>query len=261
MRTYVVTGSASGIGAATAELLRERGHKVIGVDLRNADVNADLSTAPGRASAVADTLAAGGGRVDAVIAAAGVSAPRAFTVSVNYFGVTGFLEGLLPALSASSAPRVAVVSSMASLQENSGALVEAMLAGDEVEALRIGGELEAQGPLPGYLNYASSKRAISRWVRRECITAPWAGAGIPLNAVGPGTVITNMTRELLATEEGRKMADDNVPMPLNYHSEAVVVARLLAWLTSEENTHVTGQTIYIDGGADASLRGDDIWSK
>ena len=49
-------------------------------------------------------------------------------------------------------------------------------------------------------------------------------------------------------------------MPLNYHSDAVVIARALAWLTSEENTHMTGQTIYVDGGADSTLRGDDIWS-
>ncbi|WP_411734636.1 SDR family oxidoreductase [Paeniglutamicibacter sp.] len=261
MRTYVVTGSASGLGAATAELLRVRGHKVIGVELRNAEVNADLSTGAGRAAAVAETLAAGEGGIDAVITAEGVSAPKAFTVSVNFFGVTAFLEGLLPALTSSAAPRVAVVSSMASLQANSEALVEALMAGDETEALRIGAELEAQGPRAGYLNYPSSKRAISRWVRRECITGPWAGAGIPLNAVAPGTVITNMTREMLATDEGRKLADDNVPMPLNYHSEAVVIARMLAWLASEENTHVTGQTIYIDGGADATLRGDDIWSR
>ena len=260
MRTYVVTGSASGIGAATSQLLRERGHQVIGVDLRDAEVNADLSTAEGRTAAISGTLAATGGRIDAIIAAAGVSAPRAFAVAVNFFGVTAFLEGLLPALSAASAPRVAVVSSMASLQPNSEALVEAMLAGDEAEALRLGTALEEQGPRQGYLNYSSSKRAISRWVRRQCITEAWAGAGIPLNAVAPGTVITNMTREMLATAEGRKLADDNVPMPLNHHSEAVDIARLLAWLTSAENSHVTGQTIYIDGGADATLRGDDIWS-
>lgn len=37
-RTYLVTGSASGIGAATTELLSSRGHKVIGVDLRDADI-------------------------------------------------------------------------------------------------------------------------------------------------------------------------------------------------------------------------------
>ncbi|MBM7767408.1 hypothetical protein [Glutamicibacter nicotianae] len=56
-----------------------------------------------------------------------------------------------------------------------------------------------------------------------------------MNAAAPGTVITNMTRELLATDEGKAMVDKNVPMPLNYDSEAVVVARLLLWLTSDEN--------------------------
>lgn len=258
-RTYVVTGSASGIGAATAELLQERGFRVIGVDLAGADVTADLSTADGRSRAVAEVLAASGGSVDAVVAAAGIAAPKPLTVAVNFFGVTDFLNALAPALASSDAPRAVVVSSMATLQPNSAELVDAMLAGDEQEALRIGGALAEQGPEAGYLNYPSSKRALSRWVRRESITPAWAGAGIPLNAVAPGTVITAMTRDLLATEEGAQMVDSHVPMPLNYHSEAIVIARLLVWLTSEENTHVTGQTIYIDGGADASLRGDDIW--
>lgn len=260
MRTYVVTGAASGIGAATAELIRERGHKVIGVDLRDADVTADLSTAEGRQSAVSRTLELSEGKIDAVIAAAGISAPKAVTVAVNFFGVTNYLEGLLPALAQAQSPRVAVVSSMASIQQNSAELVEALLSGDEEQALAIGASLEAEGPRAGYLNYPSSKRALSRWVRRECITDKWAGAGIPLNAVAPGTVITNMTRELLSTDEGKAMVDQNVPMPLNYHSEAVVIAKLLLWLTSEENTHVTGQTIYCDGGAEATLRGDDIWA-
>jgi len=261
MQTYVVTGAASGIGAATAELITSRGDRVIGVDLRDADVVADLSTTEGRRDAVRTTLEkAGRTGIDAVIAAAGISAPKALTVAVNYFGVTEFLEGLLPGLSKSEAPRVAVVSSMASIQQNSPELVEALLSGDEAVALSIGAKLEAAGPREGYLNYPSSKRALSRWVRRECISDQWAGAGIPLNAVAPGTVITNMTRSMLETEEGRVMVDANVPMPLNYHSEATVIAKLLLWLTSEENTHVTGQTIYCDGGADATLRGDNIWA-
>ena len=88
----------------------------------------------------------------------------------------------------------------------------------------------------------------------------WAGSGIPLNAVAPGTVITPMTRELLTTPEGAAMVDASVPMPLNYHQPADSIAKLLVWLTSAENTHMAGQTIYCDGGADASLRGDDIWS-
>lgn len=258
-RTYVVTGAASGIGATTAALLRERGEIVIGVDLKGADIDGDLSTATGREVAAAQTVEMAGGVIDAVIACAGISAPIPLTVSVNYFGVTEFLEHLAPVLAKSAAPRAAVVSSIASLQRNSPELVEALLSGDEAAAVEIGAALAAEGPEAGYLNYSSSKRALSRWVRRESITERWAGAGIPLNAVAPGTVISPMTEKMLATEEGRKMVDSHVPMPLNYHSAPIVLARLLVWLTSEENTHVTGQTIYTDGGADATLRGDNIW--
>ncbi|AMB60385.1 SDR family oxidoreductase [Microterricola viridarii] len=259
-RTYVVTGSASGIGAATAELLRERGHTVIGVDMRDAEVTADLSTSEGRQSAATAAIEAADGQIDAVVAAAGISAPIPLTVAVNYFGVTEFLEALAPTLAKSDSPRAVVVSSMATLQPNSPELVDALLAGDEAKALELGAALAEQGPREGYLNYPSSKRALSRWVRRDSITPMWAGAHIPLNAVAPGTVLTAMTKKLLATPESVAMVDENVPMPLNYHSEPVVIARLIAWLASEENTHVTGQTIYVDGGADASLRGDDIWS-
>ena len=257
-RTYIVTGAGSGIGLATTQLLRERGETVIGVDLKGAEIEADLSTAAGRKAAAEDVTEMTDGKIDAVIACAGISAPIPLTVSVNYFGVTEFLDYLSPFLAKSPAPRAAVVSSAATLQTTSPELVDALLAGDEAKAVEIGAALAAQGPA-GYLNYPSSKRALSRWVRRESITERWAGAGIPLNAVAPGTVVSPMTEELLSTEEGRKLVDDNMPMPLNYHSDSIVLARLLAWLTSEENTHTTGQTIYIDGGVDATLRGDNIW--
>ncbi|MCD2443659.1 SDR family NAD(P)-dependent oxidoreductase [Agromyces sp. SYSU K20354] len=259
-RTYVITGSASGIGAATAEVLRARGERVIGIDLRGADVEADLSTAEGRAAAAAAATELAGGVVDAVIACAGIAAPIAKTMAINYFGVTELLTALLPALRASQAPRAAVVSSMASLQPVVPALVEAALSGDEAATLAIGDSLAAQGPEVGYANYSSSKRALSRWVRRASISSDWAGSGIPLNAVAPGTVTTPMTKDLLATPEGAAMVDAAVPMPLNYHQPATSIAYLLAWLTSAENTHMAGQTIYCDGGADASLRGDDVWS-
>ncbi|WP_298040942.1 SDR family oxidoreductase [uncultured Microbacterium sp.] len=259
-RTYVVTGSASGIGATTAQLLRDRGARVIGIDLRNAEVEADLSMPQGRIDAAAKAIDIAGGTIDAVIACAGISAPIAKTISVNYFGVTELLENLRPALAKSDAPRAAVVSSMASLQQNSAEMVEAALAGDEATALQIAEQYAAAGGMAGYIVYPSSKRALSRWVRRQSITPEWAGADIPLNAVAPGTVLTPMTQELLSTEENRTMVDDNVPMPLNYHQPPESIANLLIWLTSVENTHLAGQVIYDDGGADASLRGDDIWS-
>nr|NLD39841.1 SDR family oxidoreductase [Actinomycetales bacterium] len=257
-RTYVVTGAGSGIGAATARLLREAGHTVVGVDLRNSDVTGDLSTPEGRQTAAQDALAAANGTVDAVIACAGLSIPKAVTASVNYYGVVEFLEALRPTLAQSDAPRVAVVSSMSSLQPNYPPLVEAFLNQDEPAALEIAEGLAANEQT-GNLIYASTKRALSIWVRSQSVSPEWAGAGIPLNAVGPGVVITPMTTDLIATPEGAAMADAVVPMPLNYHQSAESIAHLLIWLTSPENTHCAGQTIYCDGGADVVLRGEDAW--
>ena len=58
MGTYAVTGSASGMGKAVADKLRAEGHTVIGVDIKEADVVADLSTPAGRRSAADAVLAA-----------------------------------------------------------------------------------------------------------------------------------------------------------------------------------------------------------
>jgi len=259
-RTYVITGAASGIGAATAVLLQERGAKVIGVDIHNSDINADLSTSLGRKEAAKTAIKLSGGSIDGVIPCAGLVHSIAKTVSVNFFGVTEFLTELLPTLKNSPAPRVAIPSSTSSLFPISAELVDAMLASDESGALGIAQGLVDQGSKPAGLIYGSTKRAISRWIRRECIKPEWAGAGIPLNAVGPGIVETPMVAKMVATAESRAALDAMVPMPLNHYLKPRQVAYLLAWLTSEENTHTTGQTIYIDGGADASIRGDNIWS-
>jgi NAD(P)-dependent dehydrogenase (short-subunit alcohol dehydrogenase family) len=258
-RTYVITGAASGIGAATSTILKDAGHTVIGVDLENSDVNADLSTALGRHDGAAAVIDASHGKIDAVIACAGLAHPIAKTVSVNYFGVTEFLFALLPTLSRSNSPRVAVTSSMASLMPNSAELVAALCADDEAKAVEIAQGLVDAGGGAEQLIYGSSKRAISRWVRRESIKPRWAGAGIPLNAVGPGIVKTPMVADMIATKEARDAISAMVPMPLHGYMEPEAVASLLIWLTSPENTHTTGQTIYIDGGSDAVLRGENIW--
>jgi len=259
MRTYVVTGSSSGIGLSTKTMLEQAGFRVIGVDRHDAEVTADLSTPDGRREAATLCLELSDGAIDAVIANAGSALPEPLTVSINYFGVTEFVEALLPALTKSDAPRVVVTSSMASLMPNDADLVDAMLADDEEKAVARAAELVSQGDGMEQLIYGSTKRAISRWVRRECVTDRFAGAGIPLNSIGPGIVRTPMVAEMIATEEARAGLDQVVPMPLNYYMEPENVAALLIWLTSVENTHVTGQTIYIDGGSDAVLRGDNVW--
>jgi NAD(P)-dependent dehydrogenase (short-subunit alcohol dehydrogenase family) len=78
MGTFAVTGSASGMGNAVVQRLQEQGHRVIGVDIKAADVVADLSTPAGRRGAGADVLAACAGRLDGAVLAAGLGAAALF---------------------------------------------------------------------------------------------------------------------------------------------------------------------------------------
>jgi NAD(P)-dependent dehydrogenase (short-subunit alcohol dehydrogenase family) len=254
-RQVVVTGAASGIGSAVAGLLRERGDEVIGVDLHDAEVVADLSTRDGRRAAAGAVLRRTGGIVDAVVACAGTAAPTAAAIQVNYFGVIELLGALRPGLARAERPRAAVIASIASIQPSDAEVVAACARQDEERALALAEKVVAEGR--GQQLYASSKLALARWVRRTCVAPEWAGAGIPLNAVAPGVVVTPMTAALLATEQGREMADRAVPMPLHGHAPPEAVAHALIWLVGPENTHVTGQVLFVDGGADATLRGED----
>ena len=259
VRTYVVTGAASGIGQATSELLRERGNRVIGVDIHDAEVVADLSTAEGRTDLVTQVTELSGGSIDAIIANAGLATPTAKTVAVNYFGALATLTGLRPLLAGSDAPRAVATASMASLFPPDDELLAALTAGDETAALARGAELEAGGAEAANLIYGTTKRALAQWIRRQAPTPDWAGASIPLNAIAPGVVETPMTTDFTTTKEARDAVLAMVPMPLNGIFQPRDVGYLLAWLTSEENAHLCGQIVFIDGGSDALIRGDSTW--
>ncbi|KRF10447.1 SDR family oxidoreductase [Nocardioides sp. Soil796] len=256
-RQVVVTGAASGIGAATAAMLTAQGDHVISVDLRDADVVADLATRQGREQAVADVLEQTGGVVDAVVACAGTSSLSPLDVKVNYFGVVDFLEGLRPALARAEAPRVSMTSSISSTQPTDQEVVDACLDGDEERAVALAEKLHADGR--GSLLYASSKNALTRWLRRTAVTEDWAGAGIPLNAVGPGVVVTPMTEGLRASEQGVEMMKKAVPSKLGGWMGPEVIADALVWLIRPANTHTTAQILFMDGGAEAVVRGPEAF--
>lgn len=258
-RTIVVTGAASGIGQATAQILEDAGNRVIRVDLREGDVTADLGTKEGVAAAVETITELSDGVIDGLVANAGVSHPTELALKINYFGTVALIEGLRPLLAKSEAPRITVTSSAATLQGNDPELVDMLLDGNYDAAVERGVALAGQGPEIGYANYSSSKRAISRWIRRMAPTPEYAGAGIGINGVGPGQVYTGMTTELFSTEEGRKMAADAMPTPYNGIAEAEHIAAVHAFLVSADNARMTGQIIFVDGGYDAQSRGDDIW--
>lgn len=254
MRTYVVTGSASGIGAAFRERVERAGARVIGVDLHDADVLADLSTAAGRGEMVERVERAADGRVDALVACAGVGGgehPPDAVIPVNYFGAVATLEGLRPLLAGSKAPRAAVVSSIDLLSGPDDGVTTLCLEGDEDGAVLAAG---GSGPLA----YAGSKRAIARWLRHAAVSPEWAGAGIPLNAVAPGVIETPMTTYLVGTAAVRANTLKRVPQPLGGIGRPEQVAALLDWLTGEENEIVTGQVVFIDGGHEALMRPGEL---
>ncbi|MDW3682147.1 SDR family oxidoreductase [Cupriavidus sp. CV2] len=250
-RTYVITGAASGIGLATRNLLESEGQQVIGVDLRHADIIADLETTEGRSRMIEQVAKASGGAIDAVLAVAGVDTAGPTTVAVNYYGAIATLAGLRPLLLKSAAPRAVAVSSITSVYPCDQRLLTTMLNGSELHAIRMA---ESAAHV-----YATSKRALSQWIRRNAISADWAGSGIPLNAIAPGLVKTELLRRLFEDPDTERTITANCPMPLCGPYEPVDAAELLAWLSSEKNGHMTGQTIFIDGGADAVIRGESTW--
>lgn len=63
-----------------------------------------------------------------------------------------------------------------------------------------------------------------------------------------------MTEELIADPGMKEVMDAAVPMPLNGYLRADDVAQVLAFLVSPDNSHITGQVVYVDGGAEVTLR-------
>ena len=124
MGTIAITGSASGIGKATRERLEREGHKVIGIDLRDADVIADLTTPDGRAAMVDGVTRASGGALDGLLAGAGVSGrthDATRVIRLNYFGAVATLAGLRPLLATGTNAAAVAISSNAATTQPGGA--------------------------------------------------------------------------------------------------------------------------------------------
>lgn len=253
MGIVAVTGSASGIGAAICNRLRGAGNTVIGVDLRDADVTADLSAPPGRLAAVAAVSEAARGALDGLVVCAGVGPefePCSTIVSLNYFGAQTMLAGLRDVLARGSQPAaVAISSNSSTLPGADSPLVAACLAGDEDETRRLA--LTGSGQQA----YAGAKLALARWVRRNAPGAEWAGKGIRLNAVAPGAVMTPLLQRGLDHPDFGP-AIRNFPIPTGGFGKPEHIAAAVAFLLSPEAAFCCGSVFFVDGGTDALLRPD-----
>jgi NAD(P)-dependent dehydrogenase (short-subunit alcohol dehydrogenase family) len=126
-------------------------------------------------------------------------------------------------------------------------LIERDLGGAVVNISSIG----ALGGHPQRAAYNSAKGGIK--VLTEVLAAEWAPRGIRVNAIAPGVTKTGILSDVLATGEGRIMADDFAERtPLGRLAEPREIASCVAFLCSPDAGYMTGETLVVDGGWMAS---------
>lgn len=251
MGTYVISGGASGIGAATASLLREQGHTVITVDLKDADVVADLSTGQGREDALAGVRARTG-VVHGVVPCAGIAGLTGvdpeLVVSVNFFGALALVKGLRAEMEAAGgASAVLLSSNSVTCQPGWNADVAAACLRDDEEGAR-----RAAASSDAVAVYPATKAALAYWTRQESVKEEWTGAGIRLNAVAPGMIDTAMT-EGLRRDPRLGVFADAYPSALGRPGRPEEVAATISFLLSEASSLIVGTVLFVDGGTDAIL--------
>lgn len=251
MGIAVISGSASGIGAAAAKRLAAQGHRIIGIDLKDADINADLSTAEGRQIAIDQAIEMSGSKIDRLVLAAGLGGhldDGQLVAKVNYFGCIALLDGLKEALSAVDGRVVVISSNSAQMRTDPKTpFVLAMLEGDEDKAMKLIGDAH------GALTYGTSKHAVARAVRRRA--AEWGKLGITLNAIAPGMTETPMFRGA-ADHPVIGKSVDMIPIPKTRVATADEIAGVIEFMLSDPAEYMQGSIIYVDGGTDAQLRPD-----
>jgi 3-oxoacyl-[acyl-carrier protein] reductase len=233
-RRAIVTGAASGIGRASAELFAAEGAKVLAVDLPGAALDfeggaitgleADVSTDEAPAAIIEAVVSRLGG-LDILFNNAGVgaAAPAAEMTdavwdkvqSVNLRAVFRLTRAAIPHLTASAAGRIICTSSVM-----------------------------AEGTDFGLAAYCASKAGILGLTRTLALEL--GRRGVTANAILPGAIMTGMTAQTLSRPEvaevwARKSVLRRLGQPID-------IARVALFLASDDAAFVTGQAIAADGG-------------
>jgi 3-oxoacyl-[acyl-carrier protein] reductase len=243
-RVAVVTGSARGIGAATAKRFADEGASVAVLDL---DQDAAAATAEGLGAARAVGVACNVSDAASVDAAVGAVVEQLgrIDVLVNNAGVTR--DNLLFKMTEDDWDAVMNVHLRGSFLM-SRAAQKHMVAAKYGKILNLS-SVSALGNR-GQANYSAAKMGLQGFTRTLALElGPF---GINVNAVAPGFIVTDMTdatarRVGMEPEAYREAAAAATPVRRVGHPEDI--AATAAFLCSDEASFITGQTLYVDGGA------------
>ena len=229
----VVTGAANGIGRAIAERFVAEGATVIMADI--APTVAAVAAALGQRHLVVDV--ARKAEIDRLFAFV-ADVWGGLDILVNNAGVTHAAE--LDALTEDDFDRVMAINLKAALWGTQAA-ARLMPAGSAVVNMS---SVNAVLAIPNQIPYALSKAALKQLTNVTALAL--APNGIRVNAIGPGSIMTEMLAGIMTD----KAAQDRIMSrtPLGRCGEPAEVAAVAVFLASNESSYITGQTIYPDGG-------------
>lgn len=251
MKKYAMTGGATGIGAAIKSQLLTDGHEVIVVDIKDAHIEADLSTQKGRQSAIEKLSRKCSDGLDGFIACAGLGAHipnNQLITAVNYFGTVQLVDELSD-LIAKKRGSVLLISSNSAPMPTNAQYVEHLLNDDEEAANKTAGSMEGQQV------YSGTKQAVARWMRHN--VGRFSARGIRINAIAPGYTQTPMTKQIEenpAYSKAIKAFMETIPVGRPGLPEDMASAA--KFLLSEDATFICGSVLFVDGGHDAVARPD-----
>ena len=237
-KVVVVTGAASGIGAATAARFRAEGATVLGWDLAGSDVDLDVRDEPAIDAAVAAVVAEHG-RLDAVVHAAGVAG--------------GGPVHLVPA---EEWDRVVDINLKGTFLVGKHA-VAAMLGQEPVDGERGAivniASVEGLAGTEGGSTYNAAKGGVVILTKNMAID--YGRAGIRVNAICPGFIATPMLEGVFAMEGMAPVrADITAAHQLGRLGRAEEIAAAALFLCSADASFVTGVALPVDGGYTAGHR-------
>lgn len=241
-KVAIITGAARGIGRACAERFAREGAKV---------VVADIDQARGQETAAA--ISEGGSETLFVACDVGdsVQVSGLITASVDAFGALDVLVNSAGILHNSDfldvteedfdqVLRVNLKGPLLVGQAVARQLIDQGRGGAIVNLSSVGAVLAA----PFQAAYNVSKGGVAQLTRVMALSL--APHGIRVNAVGPGTIGTDMTNDLLEDAALRRQILSRTP--LGRIGDPAEVAAVVVFLASEEASYITGQTVYCDGG-------------